>query len=270
MRFALIDQQVIEAAPGLKAVCPGCLQPVIAKCGTQKIHHWAHASNKNCDNWWEPETAWHRAWKNNYPDSWQEKVHHDEQTGKKHIADIRTTDNLVIEFQHSPLEPAEQDAREQFYKNMIWVVDGGRLKTNFPRFLKGRKDFAPIKEGQYRVDIYPETFPSGWHSRAVPVIFDFSSDSTTHDPLGLTQPLYCLFPHHIGRYGLLAEFSRQTFINTTSNGEWLRRTSQLLAKRKQEKELWDQLRKKEQQYRDNMLFQRFTAAVRQQNNGKRS
>ena len=72
MRFALIENKQVEAEPGLKGFCPGCLQPVIAKCGEQRIHHWAHHNNKNCDNWWEPETQWHRAWKNKFPADWQE------------------------------------------------------------------------------------------------------------------------------------------------------------------------------------------------------
>lgn len=73
MRFALIDNKPTEAASGLNGgVCPGCGAPVIAKCGTHKVHHWAHKGVKMCDNWWEPETEWHRAWKNNFPKEWQE------------------------------------------------------------------------------------------------------------------------------------------------------------------------------------------------------
>ena len=42
MRFALIDKRRVEACPGLTGLCPNCGQKVIAKCGSQRIHHWAH------------------------------------------------------------------------------------------------------------------------------------------------------------------------------------------------------------------------------------
>ncbi|WP_069661318.1 competence protein CoiA family protein [Arcticibacter eurypsychrophilus] len=63
MRFAIIDKQLLDAEFGFKEFCPGCLQSVIARCGTEKIHHWVHLKNKVCDSWWEPETEWHSLWK---------------------------------------------------------------------------------------------------------------------------------------------------------------------------------------------------------------
>jgi competence protein CoiA len=54
MRLALTEKKCIEAEPGLKGLCPGCTQPVIAKCGSQRIRHWAHSSDKHCDSWREP------------------------------------------------------------------------------------------------------------------------------------------------------------------------------------------------------------------------
>ncbi len=52
---------------------------------------------------------------------------------------MKTEQGFVIEFQHSPLDPQERAAREAFYQNMVWVVDGTRLKKDYPRFLEGRK-----------------------------------------------------------------------------------------------------------------------------------
>ena len=69
---------------------------------------------------------WHRAWKNHFRPEWQEYIHHD-QSGEKHIADVRTEHGQIIEFQHSHIDPQERAARERFYGNMIWVVDGMRL-----------------------------------------------------------------------------------------------------------------------------------------------
>jgi len=70
MRFALLNNEPTEAKPGLKGFCRGCGQPVISKCGTVRVHHWAHQNNKMCDSWWERETPWHRSWKNNFPKHW--------------------------------------------------------------------------------------------------------------------------------------------------------------------------------------------------------
>jgi len=56
-----------------------------------------------CDNWWENETQWHRDWKNHFPVEWQEVVQIAED-GEKHIADVKTSEGWVVEFQHSYLK----------------------------------------------------------------------------------------------------------------------------------------------------------------------
>jgi len=174
MRFALVNDKRIEAEPGLKGVCPGCAQPVNAKCGARRIHHWAHITDKKCDSWWEPETEWHRSWKNNFPDEWQELVLRDEQTGEKHIADLCTDYGLVIEFQHSHIHPPERTSREYFYKNMIWIVDGTRLKNDYNRFLLNTNSHSRfVKQGMFLVGSPSECFPLDWIACSVPVVFDF-------------------------------------------------------------------------------------------------
>jgi hypothetical protein len=106
---------------------------MVAKCGRIKVWHWAHKGRPPCDPWWEAETEWHRGWKNKFPADWQEIVHVDEATGEKHIADVKNPWGLVVEFQHSPLQAAELAARESFYGNLIWIVDGcrGELDASF-------------------------------------------------------------------------------------------------------------------------------------------
>ncbi|MBL7893856.1 MAG: hypothetical protein JNK50_01090 [Bacteroidia bacterium] len=39
---------------------------MLAKCGTINIWHWAHEAIENCDDWYEPETQWHRDWKEHF------------------------------------------------------------------------------------------------------------------------------------------------------------------------------------------------------------
>lgn len=162
MQYAVVDNKRVIAQPGLHGLCPGCSQPVIAKCGEQRVWHWAHRNQMTCDNWWEPETEWHRNWKNRYPAEWQEKVLFDEQTGEKHIADIQTSHNLIIEFQHSAITPEERFSREKFYKNMLWVVNGTRLKNDYQRFCKGRNSLYFIRTNHnnvYHLEFPEEVFP---------------------------------------------------------------------------------------------------------------
>jgi competence protein CoiA len=103
---------------------------MLAKCGEILVWHWAHSPVRRCDPWWENETDWHRKWKDYFPHHWQEVVHFDE-NGEKHIADIKTHTGLVIELQHSSMNPEELRRREKFYGNMLWVVDGSPFKNNF-------------------------------------------------------------------------------------------------------------------------------------------
>ena len=134
MKFALYGGKKVEAEATLKgALCPVCDAEVIAKCGDKNIHHWSHKSKKKCDHWWENETQWHRDWKNQFPDDWQE-IEHTSKTGEKHRADIKTPKGLVVEFQHSPIKPEEILARNNFYENIVWVVDGKRRKTDEKKF----------------------------------------------------------------------------------------------------------------------------------------
>lgn len=228
MKYALVDGTKTEAAKGIKGICPSCGSELIAKCGEQKINHWAHKGTRTCDPWWEPETEWHRSWKNNYDIEWQEISLTDEKTGEKHIADVHTAYNLVIEVQHSFIKPDERISREKFYKNMVWVVDGTRLKRDFPRFLKGMEDFRDTeKEGVFLVDFPDEVFPKNWLNSFVPLIFDFKGLEAT-DINDIRNRLYCLLPIRKGRYAIVAEISRKAFINTTVNGDWSLRVQKFI------------------------------------------
>jgi hypothetical protein len=183
MKYALIDGEKIEPTPGGVALCQCCGSDVVAKCGKQRVWHWAHKSKTNCDRWWEPETEWHRNWKDNFPKEWQEVVHF-APNGEKHVADVKTPSGLVIEFQHSPISPEEQKAREDFYGDMLWIVDGTRLKRDKTRF---EDDFRwhGFYYQWHKATPHIAVFPKQWVNCGSTVYFDFGY----HDRLVCLPPL---------------------------------------------------------------------------------
>ncbi|WP_157037973.1 MULTISPECIES: competence protein CoiA [Chelativorans] len=209
MRFALVDSVRSEASPGSIGYCPGCSEPMTAKCGTRKIWHWAHRSRRTCDPWWEPETVWHRMWKSHFASGWQEAIQLDD-AGEKHIADVRTESGLVIEFQHSHLPEKERSAREAFYQNMVWVVDGTRLKRDRPRFLSGRTLLRPTwLKGVFVTQRPQECFPAGWLNCTMPVFFDREAIEQSGTKLAT---LWCLLPERAEGQAVIAAVSRPAFL----------------------------------------------------------
>lgn len=92
------------------------------KRGTLKAHHFAHALKRTCEHWTEPMTEWHRNWQMLAPKECREIRLH--RANKLHIADIQLPCGLVVEVQHSPISVSEVHRREDFYDNMVWIVDG--------------------------------------------------------------------------------------------------------------------------------------------------
>lgn len=218
MRYAVVDKTLLEAKPSLEGLCPGCTQPVTAVCGEQRIWHWRHRTKKTCDRWWEPETEWHRAWKEKFPRNWQEVFLPDHQTGEKHMADVRTAHGMVIEFQHSHIDPSERIARERFYQNMVWVVDGTRLKRTYPRFQKNLDSFRRLnRAGFFCTSFADECFPTSWLESSVPVIFDFLGAELVDPPDAMRNTLWCLLPGRAGRDAVVVGISRNDFVSTASS-----------------------------------------------------
>lgn len=230
MKFALIDNQKKEAAKGLMGICPICHQSVIAKCGGTRIDHWAHKSLAQCDIWWEHETEWHRNWKNKFPMEWQEVVAIDEMTGEKHIADIKTDKGLVIEFQHSYISPEERILREQFYKDMVWVVDGTRCEGDFKRFAKAfdNKDIYCNRISECNppkicfLGCYQNYLPKQWQKSSVPVIFDFKglTDKTDCYYDRIQESLWCLLPKCRPGLPMLIIFDRNEMVEMVKYGSF--------------------------------------------------
>jgi competence protein CoiA len=212
MKFALINGQRQEAQPNLSGQCPACDQAMIAKCGNVKVWHWAHKGRRICDPWWENETEWHRAWKGQFPESWQEVVHKAD-NGKKHIADVKTDQGWVIEFQHSPIEPEERRSRDTFYPKLVWVVDGARRKRDRTQFQNALNMSIPTVSGSPVRRIFSDkcVLLEEWAGCRAPVFFDFGGENLcwllSKSPNG---PMY------------VALFSRSDFIEIHRSGEILK------------------------------------------------
>jgi hypothetical protein len=219
MKFALVNNIKSEAVKGVIGLCPSCNSELIAKCGNKMLHHWSHKRVSNCDPWWENEGEWHRNWKNHYPIDWQERLFIDAITNEKHIADVITSNQLVIEFQNSPISQEERNSREKFYKNMVWVVNGSNRKRDYKRFLKASKGFLPGESRSvYNVRDTEDFFPMEWLNSTVPVVLDFNENNKLSIPQN--DNLYCLMPFKTRRDYIITVIPRDVFINYTINGQW--------------------------------------------------
>lgn len=229
MRYALASGQRVEAYPGGRGMCLLCNGEVIAKCGTHRVAHWAHRGMRDCDTWAEKETDWHRAWKNNFPAECQEFILHDGQSGEKHIADVRTPHGLVIEFQHSHLDPLERAARERFYRNMVWVVDGTRLQRDYPRFNNGKDRLRRTNNQGYFLLTFPEEcFPAMWLDSSVPVIFDFRGVDESRPPDVYRDGLWCLLPGRAEGIAVVVGMSREEFVKVAPSRPQLLAAQQIV------------------------------------------
>lgn len=197
MLTAIVNGNRSRPFPGAVGHCPCCNSEMIPRCGEVKVHHWAHKSKSDCDPWWEPETDWHRNWKNEFPLRWQERVFKDKETGEKHIADLYTLAGLTVEVQHSHLDPKERRAREAFYGDMLWIVDGSRLEGNRKKISDWQSAMVEIVQGREKTNLFltdkaEDLFPSNWLESPMPVCFDYRGPKA--DMSSAPQPLFLLYP----------------------------------------------------------------------------
>lgn len=211
MHFALLNGVRVEPEKGLDgAVCPICKQPVRARCGEVRVKHWAHKSVIDCDSWKEPETTWHREWKNLFGDL-QEQMH--EKDGTRHMADVKTQDGTIVEFRHGPIDLNGKRTREAFFgEPMFWVVDcAAEQKKNRFNFNFGNavKTNVPCDDHEiFMVDDPACVFPRSWIECKRFVFFDFGESQ-----------LWCLFPRNdTYRYGVFMRVSKADFVAVVKGG----------------------------------------------------
>ena len=178
VKWAEIKGNRIEASPSQTAACPNCGGKVRSKCGHIKIWHWAHAA-KDCDPWSEPETEWHRGWKDKFPKEWQEV-----RIGK-HRADIKTP-TCIIELQSDSLSPEEIAEREEFYGEMVWIVNGEDFWENLK--LRRKRESEDVFTFRWK---HPR---KSWRFATRPLIFDL--------PLGYLNMKKIYWDGYCGGWGV--------------------------------------------------------------------
>ena len=219
MRFAEGSNGRLEAAPGLSGTCPGCGSPLVAKCGKSRVWHWSHRGNRSCDPWWEPETEWHRNWKAQFPIA-QQEVRQQASDGEWHVADVKTEMGLVFEFQHSHLAPEERVARDGFYADLVWIVDGTRLQRIAKQFFKGFHSNAPGSlvwedDAFYSIKTEHSGFPEEWKDCRHPVCFDFNRIDLEGKK---TRFVWCLFPEEVRGYRIVGKIEASEIIRLAQIG----------------------------------------------------
>jgi competence CoiA-like predicted nuclease len=220
MRFALLNDKRIEATKGAKGLCPCCGSELVAKCGEIKVHHWSH--KKKCDDhWWENETEWHRNWKNKFPKEWQEIIQRDE-SGEKHIADVKTGSGWTIEFQHSPISKEERDSRDYFYNKLIWIVDGTRRKTDIEQFDNLIYHASNISNEPFILRVFDEEtldrfrLNQEWGSSKSLVLFDFGKSEVRYrDEYKSNEDLWLIHPSRDRTY--ITSISKHSFIEMVTS-----------------------------------------------------
>lgn len=106
--------------------CPGCLAPLTLKQGKIYSWHFAHKNDAVCDAFTENKmTKWHLWHQEEFPEECREVRLNDPETGTTYIADIKCG-NLIVEFQHSPIDNETFENRSLFYSKfgrLVWVFD---------------------------------------------------------------------------------------------------------------------------------------------------
>ncbi len=219
MKIALVDGQRREAEPGLSGSCPGCGSLMIPKCGERRVRHWAHRGQHHCDHWWEPETQWHRDWKNRFPSEWQE-VFHRAESGEKHIADVKTAHGCVIEFQHSFLKPEERRSREAFYRPMAWVVDCTQPMRSAQNFCVALSRFRSRLDLTTSLPLGTYRLLGNWADSGVDVYFDFGDAQDNADSTISVLWHFGLNSQNGG--AIMTPISREGFVAALMKGEPVR------------------------------------------------
>ena len=111
-----------SADPSKVYTCPLCKEELTQRHGTTNEHCFAHKKGSDCDQW-GCMSMWHNEWQKQFPEESQEVVLRGD--NEIHRADI-SINNMVIEFQSSPISAEELQKRICFYTKfglLVFVFD---------------------------------------------------------------------------------------------------------------------------------------------------
>lgn len=132
--------------------------------------------------------------------------------GELHIADVKTDQAYVLEFQHSPITTGERQSREKFYEKMVWVVDVTKRKGDKAKFLSLLNKAVRVVPSQpiLKLSGYLDecALIRDWAGSRVPVAFDFGDE----------EGLWYLFPISTVALGYVVHFRIEDFIKLHSGG----------------------------------------------------
>jgi competence protein CoiA len=216
MQFALVGGERVEAQRGLRGACPACGAEVHARVGSVRVRHWAHMGCAPCS---EPETLWHRSWKSLFPAEWRERDQVSEH-GVAHRADIETNSGTVIEFQYSKLTAADQTARENFYRPLVWIVNGWRLKRPRQTLPAEWEERPPVMEDTEVRKVFNNATCSSmtrsWLGSPATVFFDFCDKD---DPAAANEDrkIWWIYPKAFGKWLYVAPVLVSEFVEHYSD-----------------------------------------------------
>lgn len=198
-----------------KYFCPVCGAELSIKAqdSLSVKAHFAHKKGTKClDTWKHDMSEWHYNWQCMFPENCREVVV--EKNGTKHRADVLIND-VVIEFQHSPITAQEIMERNTFYLGcgykVIWVFDA----QNKIKSWDGGDNLDPFKTNlEWKRARREFDIPT---PKGVSVFIEYSTEVSTDPPqvtnimLFLTkfEPKYITFhstqPYYIARRNLLKQ-----------------------------------------------------------------
>ena len=126
---------------GQEYKCETCDSNLIAKRGTLIIHHFAHEHARDCDTWREPKSVWHLLWQDLCL-----SLHVEVSFQQLHQADIVNKAGTVIEIQNSPMSVPSMKEREDFYQNMIWIMNATSINDPY-----AGKDVVLFSDGKLAI-----------------------------------------------------------------------------------------------------------------------
>ena len=138
-----------DAERNKKYTCPCCGADLIQKRGRIVQHHFAHKALAECVSYYDNKGAWHRSMQELFPERNVEVFNN--QYGR-HIFDVLTDANRIIEFQNSPISYYEFQDRTDAYSSYakasnaqrpIWVFN--YTERYFFTYEKGHNRFRKIR-----------------------------------------------------------------------------------------------------------------------------